>query len=112
MQIVGVLWTGEPGVTETVGQIMERQRLQPPRSGALVQGEPRLLGVREHLPQNPDSVASSHWPILSQRTAGPLVSESVLAVPQTVGTSFLAAQISDSSARSGAAPGSRSSTRA
>src|SRR5215471_5986542 len=54
-------WKGEPGVSVSVQEIMERQRDAPPLGS-------RIRRIREHppledlLPQNPDSPEVSQWP--------------------------------------------------
>jgi hypothetical protein len=90
-ETVGVVWHGEPGITETVTDIMEREKLAP-----LIPARPRETRP-EHVPaglerlQNEAAPAVSQWPPagISYRPSEPLF-------PQTVGTSFLGAQVSES----------------
>ncbi len=88
----GVPWSGAPGITQTVGDIMERERRAP----AVYLGQPRETKswefdmrrlARRHDPLAP---AVSRWPPLESfsRLSEP-------AIPQTVGVSFLGASISD-----------------
>jgi hypothetical protein len=88
-------WTGERGITETVAQIMERERALPP-------GERRVRVLdREtvelaHPPRpNPDSPAVSQWPPQSN-VAGPRGPVGLPVAPLTVGTSFLAVDLTES----------------
>jgi hypothetical protein len=90
---VGVPWTGKPGVQETVAQILGRDAGQSTRKDLQTRpARPRLVRNAENLPQNPDSPLTSSWPS-SGGTAPPGSSGPLL--PQTVGTSFLGAQFSD-----------------
>ena len=88
----GVPWTGAPGITQTVSDIMEREKRAP----AVYLGQPRETKswefdmrrlARRHDPSAP---AVSRWP-----PPGSFSSLSEPAVPQTVGASFLGASISD-----------------
>ena len=93
---VGTPWTGNPGVHETTAQIMAReQALASQRTGPIHEIKPvksRHVHIGNNLPQNPDSPATSSWP--SSGGTAPSGSSSPL-TPQTVGTSFLGAQLSD-----------------
>jgi hypothetical protein len=93
---VGTPWTGNPGVHETTAQIMAReQALASQRTGPIHEIKPvksRHVHIGNNLPQNPDSPATSSWPS-SGGTAPPGSSGPL--TPQTVGTSFLGAQLSD-----------------
>src|SRR5262245_1499833 len=65
----GVVWTGEPGITETVAEIMQREAGLP--IGAL-----RLREKRQHVfPQekrvNPEAPAISQWPLANKSTRVP-----------------------------------------
>jgi len=88
-------WIGERGITETVDQIMERERRSPRRERRevmdqeLVELEPR---------PNPDSPAVSHWPPSAnagqeraQVAPGPGGN-----LPVSIGTSFLAVESNES----------------
>jgi hypothetical protein len=61
----GAPWTGEPGTTQTVAQIMERER-QNPDAGALYAPLPFRTIDRTALPQDPSSVDSPSWPASGQ----------------------------------------------
>ena len=89
----GVPWTGAPGVTQTVGEIMERDRRAPPVTpGQAREPKSREFDMkrlaRRHDPAAP---AVSQWPPLESFSSVPEP-----AIPQTVGTSFLGAQVSES----------------
>ena len=96
--IVGVPVTGARGVTETVAQIMARQRA----ADAIAAANPGAVTPRLTKPwldytavpgkrANPDAPAVSQWPPAPAGAAvvGPFN-------PQTVGTSFLGVQLSES----------------
>ena len=88
--------TGNAGVHETTAQIMAREAaLASPPSGSTNPARPvksRRVHIDKTRPQNPDSPLTSSWPSAGGTAppgpSGPLS-------PQTVGTSFLGAQISD-----------------
>ena len=88
-ETTGIPWTGEPGVTVTVGELMRRQAAQP--VGPPVQRRPRLRQDRDHLPQNPGSPVSpgnsARGPFASNEPAAP---QAGTLAPQTVGVNFLA----------------------
>jgi uncharacterized repeat protein (TIGR01451 family) len=92
---VGVPWTGPPGVTETVSDIMERERVAPqgPFAASQVRETHRKLDPRKTLPprRTRPAPAVSQWP-----PAGPARALPPPYNPQTVGTSFLGAQLSES----------------
>jgi hypothetical protein len=94
---VGAPQTGAPGVTERVSEIMAREVASGPHSqSGFRQANRRLVRDGKNLLPNPDSPAVSHWP----PTAGIFAPETPIPqagafTPQTVGTSFLGAQISD-----------------
>jgi hypothetical protein len=94
-------WTGAMGVTETVAQIMERERLNPDDTH---QNKPkRIYPDRSVLPQDPNSPAVPRWPFdgnwdppvgtgfpsLVERHVGAEDQES----PQTPSTQFTAANL-------------------
>ena len=86
----GSPWTGKPGVTETVDQIMARERRAPlDRSrGREVSPEVdlrKLLPPRQRVP----AAAVSQWPPLAGAAPGRRFN------PQAIGTSFLGIQLSD-----------------
>jgi IPT/TIG domain-containing protein len=89
----GVRWSGPPGITETVGDIMEREKRAP----AVHPGPPRETKTwefdmtklaRRHDPSAP---AVSQWPPVERFS-----NLSEPAIPQTVGASFLGAAVSES----------------
>jgi uncharacterized repeat protein (TIGR01451 family) len=92
-EIKGVTWRGEPGITETVDQIMERERRAPrpllDLSG--VRETHRERELRKLLPprQPMPAPAMSQWPPLERPV--PMRPYN----PQTVGTSFLGVQLSE-----------------
>src|SRR6266571_8444697 len=61
---VGVPWNGGPGVTETVADIMARDKNLPVQSGMKpgVADAGRLLPNRRNLRPNPLSPSVSQWP--------------------------------------------------
>lgn len=80
---VGIPWTGKPGITETVGQIMDRSKQVMPNGGGPRQLKKRALrnfSARSKSPFSPVQVA-----------APPEGAD-----PQSTGTSFLGARLSDS----------------
>src|SRR5437762_14138501 len=91
--IAGSPWKGEPGITERVSDIMERDRRAPQAPPGLVR-EPKewefdlkKLGRRH----DPSAPAASQWPPQDRFSS---LSEPL--IPQTVGTSFLAARLNES----------------
>jgi len=99
---VGVPWVGSPGITETVAQIMARQSAidrAGPRS-IHTPDKPKLHYPDRHgLPQNPDSPRVRRWPLPDVEDSRPPDAEpgGGPRAPQPAGTSFLGAQISDTS---------------
>jgi hypothetical protein len=94
-------WVGEPGITEMVDQIMARDRLLTPEQRDAVTYKPWRGQDRSHLPSNPSSPAVAQWP---PAPSGP---QRIIPTapghhggapdnPQLLGTSFLAAQSSES----------------
>src|SRR5882672_6150027 len=95
-EAIGQPWTGGPCVTESVNQIMARDRARPAAQhtpgAAPKELHPRFYPKRP-LENNPEAPFLSHWPAFVNSSAAnepqtPLI-------PQTVGSSFLGAQISD-----------------
>ena len=88
-ETVGVPWTGPAGVTETVDQIMERQRRAPrpprPREVSPEVDLRALLPPRQSVP----APAVSQWPPLARAVPTRPYN------PQAIGTSFLGIQLSD-----------------
>src|SRR5436190_69610 len=95
-ETVGKPWTGRPGVTESVNQIMDRERARPatqhPVGASPKELHPRFYPKRP-LENNPDSPFLSHWPAFVNSSATNTPQTPL--IPQTVGSSFLGAQISD-----------------
>jgi Putative Ig domain len=94
---VGTPWTGKAGVRETTAQIMAREAaLASQPTGRVRVIKPRFVRTGNNLPENPASSLTSHWP-RSEKTAAsiPATSQAGPFAPQTVGTSFLGAQLSD-----------------
>ena len=96
VETMGTPWYGDLGVTETVDEIMARARIDDAFIGPKlrVQIEPQEVD-REHLPQNPDAPAVSQWPPKDLETADFFGKTDAPKNPQTVGTSFLGVQISE-----------------
>jgi hypothetical protein len=95
-ETMGTPWYGEPGITETVDDIMARSRIHDafigPRWRAQIEPQER---ERDKLPQNPDAPAVSKWPPGDPASEPQLEGAVTPLNPQTVGTSFLGVQISD-----------------
>ena len=91
-QPAGVPWTGAPGITEMVGDIMERERRAPAvRSGPVRETKPWEFEMRRLARrQDPSAPAVSQWPPIEGFS-----SLSEPAIPQTVAASFLGAAVSD-----------------
>ncbi|HYR45969.1 MAG TPA: hypothetical protein VER78_03095, partial [Thermoanaerobaculia bacterium] len=94
---VGAPWTGEPGISESVSQIMARETAARAQAAlgepsAPKEIRPELFDLK-NLPreQNPLAPAHSRWPLSPE---GVQAAEALNA--QTVGTSFLGARISES----------------
>lgn len=92
---IGQPWVGEVGITETVEQIMDRERANPnPFQGRIRYTGPEHEIDRKWVKPNPFALPGSQWPPLSQSLRGrgdigPLN-------PQPVGTSFAGPGLSDS----------------
>ncbi len=92
--IVGTPWVGSTGIQETTAELMRREQLlggglAPPRETEA----PKIRPNRQDLPQNPDSPAASVWP-----PPGNFQPAIVPMAPQTLGTSFTGATLSDTNA--------------
>lgn len=93
-ETVGQPWTGQPGITESVSKIIQRQADSP----TIIDGPPRPTKKEFHSfrrPQtNPKAPVVGQWPAPKDAlsTAAVLLPTS----PQLVGTSFLGARISES----------------
>lgn len=87
----GVPWTGEPGITETVGEIMARQNVTVASSS----DERRIenpLHVRSHPKQdNPDAPAVAQWPPAESAASA----ERRTAPSHTVGTNWVGTHQAD-----------------
>ena len=92
---VGIPVQGDPGITETVQEIMDRESVMPqdyyPKAREHV--NPEMEETEYEIDaQNPNSPETSQWPPLNkdQKNAEPNQTDN----PQTVGTSFLAMNVS------------------
>ncbi len=95
----GTSWTGEPGITVTVAELMAREALVPPYIGPPRERRPEQAeGVRLKKAQNPYAPALAEWPMAPGRPAGappqfaagalflgPMFSESGYIPPDTQG---------------------------
>jgi hypothetical protein len=93
-------WTGEKGITETVTQIMERERARPPGPHHLELDRERVEFDAPRK-QNPDSPAVSFWPPLPDqgRPGGPrprALPPPATGLPVSVGVSFLGVDSTES----------------
>ncbi|MCI0330827.1 MAG: hypothetical protein L0196_07735 [candidate division Zixibacteria bacterium] len=91
----GVPWTGERGKSETVAEIMAREQ----KAGSLaaiaaVRSRPSPLISLRNKQRNPNALEAAQWPAPVEKTA--LSSLPQALNPQTVGTSFLAIQSTES----------------
>jgi len=87
----GVPWTGEPGITETVASLMERDRRAAALGPRQVPIKPLMRPNRRNPPQNPDSSAAAQVqpaPNISEQVAGPFT-------PQGIGLGFTGATLAD-----------------
>jgi K319-like protein len=94
-EIVGVPVTLQMGITESVDQIMARERLMPPE--ALTRPRETHHEIDEELELQKDPNAPpprSHWPPIAESSSVDLVGAPSL--PQSVGTSFKAVGIGES----------------
>ncbi|MBA4312779.1 MAG: hypothetical protein C0417_09135 [Chlorobiaceae bacterium] len=92
--VVGIPWHGDRGVTEVVSQIVKREELSAKLPFAI-----RPRREEYHLPhkteQNLSAPAVSQWPVNEKEVQQYELNNAM--APQTVGTSFLATQISEAS---------------
>ena len=90
---VGVPWTGAPGITETVADIMARDWAMAIQGTGQMHTKPMFRANRSGLPQNPDSPATTEMTTrtATARNRGPFT-------PQTIGTTFLGATLADTGA--------------
>jgi len=91
-ETVGVPWTGEPGITETVAEIMARERLAPKVAAGRPRATKNEIDLRKLLPPRraPGGMAVPRWPMLGRALAAPRPFN-----PQAVGTTFLGIQLSE-----------------
>jgi len=91
----GTPWTGQPGVTETIADIMAREAARGPQVGLGARElKPRLVRNARGLPQNPKAPPTRRWAESDRHLMGRASSAAL--GPQTPGTNFLGAQLSDS----------------
>lgn len=93
--IQGYAVEGEPGIRESIADIMRRERMTPEKHEIEIENEAAELRVdprRRFNPQNPDSPAIAQWPPPEDGVT-PAATQSVLA-PQTVSTQWTAATLS------------------
>ena len=93
---IGVPVTVKTGTTQTIGQIMERDRLLPPfllRAPRAVEQEFEIDLTLKEDPNAPPPL--SHWPPIAESLSGVLAPVEPPNLPQTVGTSFKAASFSE-----------------
>jgi hypothetical protein len=88
--ITGVPWTGEKGITETVAQIMEREKNSLRINPSELHSRP-FLKANLLKSQNPDAPTGTQGFHTSQGPSAPLPLN-----PQIVGTNFLATVLSES----------------
>jgi hypothetical protein len=100
-ETVGTPVTAEKGVAEAMAAIMARQH----QADLVAKGKPKKIKFkkerenpeRDHLPQNPDSPNVARW-VPSQSIADDSVTPLTPLAPQTFGTSFTGATLSDTGA--------------
>jgi hypothetical protein len=92
-EVVGNPMTLEPGITETVEQIMERDRLVTTAVPLRPRETHHELEAELDLQEDPNAPVVSHWPPLPQVESAPVIGPPSL--PQTVGTSFKGIGISE-----------------
>src|SRR5437764_5769689 len=85
-------WQGEPGITESVDDIMTRELAAAPlaRPAISIRSRNRQHDRNPNLPQHPAATAVASWP---EASAGATAAEFQ---PQVVGTNFLGVQASES----------------
>ena len=99
-EIAGVTSTGKAGVRESVAQIMAREGARRRQSSAQTREpkpvKPRFVRPATNLAENPASPRTSRWPLPGKpMTSTSRILESSPLTPQTIGTNFLGAQLSD-----------------
>lgn len=93
--IVGKPWRGAPGITETVAQIMEREKNAPPLAPGSARAVPRRPDHRT-LRRQQNSSAPPTAQVGTPQGPLPIRLPSSPTSPQTVGTNFLGVQWSES----------------
>src|SRR5437870_4868504 len=91
---VGVPVVGNKGIQETVEQIMARQAATPPRLTPRI--SPRHVRNRQDLPQNPLSTSEAQSPAAT--AFAKLPQKPAPLAPQTIGTTFTGAVLTDTGA--------------
>ena len=84
-------WVGQYGITETIADIMERERNNPRAFIDYRESKQEFRSPRRDLPPTP-GLDVFQWPVTEHINPPPIVLQN----PQTIGTSFLGAQISES----------------
>jgi hypothetical protein len=97
-EMIGVPVTLEQGITESVDEIMRRERLAPAAPLARPRETHHELEYEAELQEDPKAPAVSHWP---PHTPGPIQESAPLvsgppSLPQSLGTSFKAVGVSES----------------
>jgi hypothetical protein len=82
-ELSGNSFTGAPGITETVDELMDRERQTPTEPATDLKAKEEFEVEREFLEENPEAPAVSQWPP-AEENFGP---NEVLS-PQTIGTNF------------------------
>ena len=93
---IGAPWRGSHGVTETIDQLMSREKKNPTRRQVLPRALEREFEIdRSHLPQDPNSPVVANSFATGRTQLGAAVQVANAFAPQVVGTSFLGGQIND-----------------
>jgi hypothetical protein len=96
-EAVGVPVTLQPGITVTVAEIMERERLAPSLLGVVPRETHHEMELDWELKEDPNAPPPmSHWPPIENATTSSLLAPGEPNLPQTVGTSFKGVGISES----------------
>lgn len=89
--VQGIPWRGEQGITESVAEIMAREAEAIPFK---LRETKRPFTLRKEKQSNRDAPGVARWPVPNETTAQPSALQGLN--PQTVGTSFLGMQFSES----------------
>jgi hypothetical protein len=89
----GEVWTGAPGITETVGQIQAREAAAPPLQRV---EKPRHVHVNPNRRLTSDAPAASRWPLAGRTPA--IDRQPEPKNPQAIGTNWAAIHASESGA--------------